>query len=957
MKTFNRTPTSVYVPTESKVEHSYFNYTQWKGKCTDKNYIGVDQETFEDCKNVYVDSDGVLRSRPMVRIATEVGFQNVMDMWKFGDWTVYKVLKVEMGFTGYQLYFQHDGTLSDPVTVPEKFKLVLADEKIFMFGETELKYFDLTNSTWNNAKIYKPIISTTALGVESPLEAKNELTDSYRKQYIWSRSKPTDLSSLYGKTVEVKIDDTSWTLTPFKKNQQLTFVKPTFTFGEDSMLDGIPMVSVSSDDRILLTKKRTVTSGSTSYVHYDIFYSVDGISFEQLPAIATEQNYNNTGIPSFSNDGTTAVVMSTIGPFAISLVVDNPDVGARYPTWTLLTSKFGEYSEYVVSSNLNSEVAMDEYDTFAAVTVKQSSSSGIVYIYTTWVTGDVAKLYTIATSGENVSIDLTAHFALAVCRDQNYDDKAYGILSYISKNTNTNAVYTNIGVFSKYTLSDGTDTVGFWVSTNLTPEPTTTSDLPSKIHRTVSIFKQSGQLYFALITKSSVSGKSFVSVGNTIYHDSGTTESQRVPHGYQSYENIAALTNSVLKTSNVGLLLVDNNLIYNQEKVTTAAPIGTPLAATSYIYSCKKVGDEYQVYSSNFSDQIKLIETIDSTTQKNYLFDCEAELQDYFISFGKRLLVNAPTPNAEDFEWYFPVYKTQSFDYEITGLHPISTTELAVFQEDSIYYAVPTTITYNNAERSAYTFYKSRLPLGCAKGCDIVTSFDGKYTIFSTVRGLVAMAYQDFVSSSEQALNFLSDTILEDYTAWATGAVKIMPYKYWLLIYRQNDHKSFVYDMRNGSWWDIEYTKNVHKVLPVGQKVYVVIKNNRLHCLNTSDNDYHDEHAMIDWYLVSQKLHFNAVNYYKHVVNMTLSAISTATKEFTCKLNVNIFRKAYNENVRPDLGIAYNVEMVRVYVRRINYMKLNEFQFILRSDDEAVQQLPLSLTNISIKHRVTGQVR
>lgn len=956
MKTFNRTPNSVYVPTEKKVEYNYFNYTQWKGKCTDKNYIGVDQETFEDCKNVYVDADGVLRSRPMVRIATEVGFQNVMDMWKFGDWTVYKVLKVETGFTGYQLYFQHDGTLSNPVTVPEKFKLVLADEKIFMFGETQLKYFDLTNSTWNDAKIYKPIISTTVLGVESPLEAKNELTDSYRKQYIWSRKDQTDLHNLYGKPVEVVIGDEILTIASFEKNQQLTFVKPTFTFGEDSMLDGIPMVSVSSDDRVLLAKKRTVTTDSTSYVHYDIFYSVDGISFEQLPAIATEQNYSNTGIPSFSNDGTIAVVMSTIGPFAISLVVDNPDVGARYPTWTLLTPKFGGiYSADVVSSNLNSEVAMDEYDTFAVATIK-ATSLGDEYIYITWVKGSTVKQATIDTgTTTNISVDKTAHFALAVCRGSTDDDRAYGLIGYITKNSTTNNVVTHINVFSSYTATVSGSTVeqtSVKGSASMTPEPVTASDLPSKIRRTVSFFEQNGQLYYTWVFMYHT--EPTIGVGNTYIPSSGTDLS-RLPNTFVFYKAKTAI-NPAVKTSKVELIFNDDVLIYNQEKITTAVPIGTPLAATSYIYSYKKVGDEYQVYSSNFSGQIKLIETINATTQKNYLFDCEAELQDYFISFGKRLLINAPAPNAEDFEWYFPTYKTQSFDYEITGLHPISTTELAVFQEDSIYYAVPTTITYNSVERSAYAYYKSRLPLGCAKGCDIVTSFDGKYTIFSTVRGLVAMAYQDFVNSSEQALNFISDPILEDYVGWATGAVKITPYKYWLIIYRQDDYKSFVYDMRNGSWWDMEYTKKVHKVLPVGQKVYVVIKE-KLHYLEVSDNDYHDEHTMIDWYLVSQKLHFNAVNYYKHVVNLTLSAISSATKEFTCKLNVNIFRKAYNENVRPDLGIAYNVEMVRVYVRRINYMKLNEFQFILRSDDEAVQQLPLSLTNISIKHKVTGQVR
>lgn len=940
MKTFNRTPTSVYVPTESKVEHSYFNYTQWKGKCTDKNYIGVDQETFEDCKNVYVDGDGVLCSRPMVRIATEVGFQNVFDMWKFGDWTVYKVLKAEVGFTGYQLYFQHDGTLSNPVTVPDKFKLVLADEKIFMFGETQLKYFDLKNSTWNDAKIYKPIISTTVLGVESPLEAKNELTDSYRKQYIWSRKDQTDLRNLYGKPVEVVIGDEIFTIESFEKNQQLTFAKPTFTFTNDSLLGGKPMIDISTSGEVLIAKKVTKTVDTKTFNVYDFSYSVDGVSFNELPAMPLgNEEYNCLGFPRLSYNKTEIIVLTTLGPYAISVQSDGEVT--RFPAWTNLYDVYTDIAtadkpsinaEYVYSS-----VYMHDYQTFGFIYGNGAEYRMFVYDYNS-TPKYYSRLFETATPAINYNEYLPFVIQPSVINSQSHPSVIYCY-------TTGSSHFRELWARQLVQKDVGSTDIQVGKSFSATPSGYLYIDSISKLLSQCSLFLENGRLYCVILDTHNVVKCGYINVATTSYIEENTY----VASSSTYLDYITAQSTTFIATSKI--------VYYNYEPITVDNIL--PLASARYLYYWEKgtSGNPHQAYSTDFPDQIKLIETVNATTQKNYLFDCEAELQDYFISFGKRLLINAPTPNAEDFEWYFPTYKTQSFDYEITGLHPISTTELAVFQEDSIYYAVPTTITYNSVERSAYAYYKSRLPLGCAKGCDIVTSFDGKYTIFSTVRGLVAMAYQDFVSSSEQALNFLSDPILEDYTAWASGAVKITPHKYWLIIYRQDDYKSYVYDMRNGSWWDMEYTKNVHKVLPVGQKVYVVIESNKLHCLKVSDNDYHDEHAMIDWYLVSQKLHFNAVNYYKHIVNLTLSAISSATKEFTCKLNVNIFRKAYNENVRPDLGIAYKVEMVRVYVRRINYMKLNEFQFILRSDNEAVQQLPLSLTNISIKHKVTGQVR
>ena len=66
-KTFNRRPLSVNTPSANDVKNYFFNHYTWKGLADDKNFLAVDQETFADCNNVYMDSEGLLRSRPSIK--------------------------------------------------------------------------------------------------------------------------------------------------------------------------------------------------------------------------------------------------------------------------------------------------------------------------------------------------------------------------------------------------------------------------------------------------------------------------------------------------------------------------------------------------------------------------------------------------------------------------------------------------------------------------------------------------------------------------------------------------------------------------------------------------------------------------------------------------------------------------------------------------------------------------
>ena len=153
-----------------------------------------------------------------------------------------------------------------------------------------------------------------------------------------------------------------------------------------------------------------------------------------------------------------------------------------------------------------------------------------------------------------------------------------------------------------------------------------------------------------------------------------------------------------------------------------------------------------------------------------FIPDYVSELSDYYLSKGDTLYISK-YPSEGDFKWYLPEINKQKMDFEITNLHPISATEMAVFTSNNIYYI-------QNSE-NVYLYYKSKLPIGCKKGADIITTYDGAHTIFATERGMAVMTYQNFVASTEQSVTYISDVIYDTFKEFNTEAIKLFMYDYW----------------------------------------------------------------------------------------------------------------------------------------------------------------------------------
>ena len=414
--------------------------------------------------------------------------------------------------------------------------------------------------------------------------------------------------------------------------------------------------------------------------------------------------------------------------------------------------------------------------------------------------------------------------------------------------------------------------------------------------------------------------------------------------------------NAVLSNYTLYELNQDNILEYTYNNKNSNIPIayaqyvGDTATSKKYIYY---VDNDGQVYSSRLPDDItiKIFVKNSIDTKINHIVPTAiTKLNAYYFARDNKLYISAQggKVQAGEFKWYFPKINTQLFVDNITNLHPISKDDVGIFFDDHINYVHRET----SEDKTLYYYYTSKIQLGCRLGNTILTTFDGKYITFATKRGIVALSYQNFVATDEQTLTYLSDNIFAIYDKWNTSAIKLLQYKYWIICYRQDNETAYVYDLRNNSWWPITYDIST-KIFVFKNKLHIV-SDNDIFVLDTAYNNYKDTKGNISWKIKSQKLHFNALNYYKHINNITLNNVAD-DGVCTMTLKLKAYRKVMNES--KDLVFDIPINFIRTFVKHLSILKTNEFQYQLTSDDTVALNSPLRLSNITIKYKITGQVR
>lgn len=977
MRTINRQPYTVKQLDYGDIKYKFFNHSNWKGVCDDKNYLGVDQETFADSKNVYVDSEGLLKSRPSVKqyVMTQEGLQYIYDVWTFGQWTVYKTSDIS-------LVFVKGNKVSQTLTVNKDFRLILADEKIFVFEPNYLWYVDLTAETISKIdgkdKIYVPVTKYVVLGKETSQESPNVLTTSYITRYSYTKGE--SVAELIGKTGTVKIGDDTYVVT-FDDFIELTFVKRIRKLTSKNYINGEPLVFVNEGlGYVLIGEWNDDTA-------YTLYYSNDNVIFQSLPVLEGQLPKNYTLLPAISQskDHVYAVLYKDDGPYAYTIFYASNSNIIPFPTWKKMidpnaddTPYTYKYDSGIPSSHFNIPIRIS-YTHGRTEAEAISGSPG--YYYDEKIFGVYLVGYRL--TGDNIIQSVACH-CITYNTNKHTNNKIYAKYQYFEPQLCTIfckdyyiAVINNDSLVLKCSntaIIAGTS-IGYYIRCNIKySRQIQFSSVQGIIYcdvlepRNYTVSSSPEEVMLKLVRCKLSYNESLYESSVTSYTDYSTRTSINLPDDAKieiTYTNNCPnlFSTKFLISSYLTTCTTFKYYMYGNDS-TKLLVEGMPVGMSDGFY----IVNNDTLYTSNFDDAVQ-VDVLTEGELKFDVFDHKTELSQFFVSKGKNLYINAQGANVgvDDFKWYFPERNVQEFDYEITNLHPISTTEIAVFMQDSIYYVKPVTTTINGIETIAYSYYKSRIPLGCEEGSEVIISYDNKYTMFVTKRGFVAMSYQDFIASDEQALTFLSDTIYDMFNEWNQGAIKLFQYNFWIILYRTNTGKAFIFDMRDNSWWPIEYNSNVKKFIEIDRKP-LLLSGLYLYKLDTSNDNYFDGNSLkdgrIDWFLSSQKLHLDAINYYKHIVNLTFFGYNYGDKDVNVRFNLRVinYRKQTDTNETKSFSaVDYKIQLTRTFVTRINYYKVNQVQYILESsrDEDAEDKIPvpLSLTAISLKYLVTGQVR
>ena len=995
-RTFNRPPVQVNTPSGNDVKNYFFNHYNWKGLTDNKNVLAVDQETFSDCKNVYVDSEGLLRSRPALKIkVVKYGTNNavlsdITNVWTFGDVTVYESKQVN----DYFLTFIHNVKHKDLQTLVysgsdyQGVKLLLFDRKILVFSSSTISYydidFDVTPTLLEaNDIIYTPVTKAIGFtGNEEKIAEKNILTSSEIYHYLYNSLDGYSLS-IINKEVFITLNDVEYKFV-FSEQSPYTFML------EHNNLNSNQLSSLSNNLHVtsgVFTENNVKISTVLIFDKESgkVYTSLGGIIFTEITSFAFEQETSYTIVDAVvSKDGYYMFVLTTDGLYIKSLAKTGETY--KYLYWTKLLS----YSDCAANNPTSAEHSPNYFT--SVVGHKYFSTDSVISAF-----DDTCYLVTqikIVKGASSLFIDGPTN------QDVQYTTC---LLTYVSGNTKK---YYNLvgptfyvsGTMGGIRISDyisggsfdcvpidaekpNTPLVSFTMSAyhRYVVEPTYNDRYDGPTYLYGYVFN--GNNYMLKVNETDRPLNNYFTTTKifetTCYYIHNQTENIQL---FKFVSKYSSSLYSDIETFNVictdaAFMNETTILTTNQVIDMTSGLITNLLFPVNYIYPVAGfaiVNNDGKYYYNYFTETLYISEKIGFQGGKNVisplLYESFAYLDNYYLSKENTLYISSKT---SDNKLYFPEITKQDFDGHINNMHPISNTEVAIFFNDEVWY-----ITFDT-ELQAYRYYKSKLQVGCKQGSDVLTTFDGKYTVFASSRGLVAMSYQDFIASDEQSLTYISDTIYNIFLKYITeensnNEIKLFKFVYWLMIYKQDSKAGFIYDLRNNSWWPTESIYDITQFVNIADELQVLC-DGKMYKLNKLDVDYFDydgkNKTKIDWFIKSQKLHLSALNNYKHIVNMTFVSVHDTNEleqanynvdALDFKLQVNNYRKKIDGNINePDdyVSVNYNVETIRTFVQRLNYSKINEFQYMLSSDEENAIEIPLSINSITIKYKIGGQVR
>ena len=973
-RTIHRQPN--IVDTDVDVDIQFHSHSNWKGLCDDKNYLNVDQETFEDCKNVYMSSDALLKSRPSFKCKNES--IKYIKKWIFGD--------VIFALTETKALIQ-----LSPKLIAYAIKNPMLFQKegiIFVFYENGIRYYDESTQSLKDAKdlMHVPITDIYTDNVKSDDgESENLLINSKKIVYNYTDFRNIDITNIPSNNVEIKIGDANYK-TNIKSMTSKILVDSylnTFPLSND-VISNKPLISISKRGNAICCQRL-----ENDVLGYVIYTTVDFITWTVVDTVT-----DATSPPKISHDGSLAYYVSDNKVKVKSLLEVNNVY--EYPQWMILFTlpDFDDLGE------LNSDERDITYERNIACNVKISTPNTYAAVYGVGLDVDVnrtenqyypykyLKVY-IVKDGVVVVNETVTKYEINGSPYTQYDtydlvgdyldfdycfyyrnDELLTYVTILAKTyRNEKSIWNSPIADSVELISIGfghTDEETLGLLDEINCSTNFSLDWSSITHLSVS----DERLTETWVPNLTFFTKKVVAYDNVTYETTYATDLHRFYLSNKYDDVVTVATSNILHNS--GAISRETSSIITFDKYYTSVQNVVNGVELLHVNSTPIafIGDTFYY---EYDDKIYInvlkkdtVATFSFITGDEKLrpitFEYNCELNEEYLSKGNNLYISENTYDSDgNFKLYFPKIKHEQFNKPITNLHPVSQNQIAIFFNDEIW--------YTEKIEKGHVYYKSKLQVGLKEGSDVLTSQDGQNIIFSSTRGLVYMSYQELVQSTEQTLTYLSDTIYDRYKDFNKKPVKLFLNDFWLYCYHTDEQIFYIFDVRNQSWWKWEYYYPILNILIINNEPEFLTDAPEDNCMyldysgiNYYDdvifNNYMDE-SKIDWFVRSQKLHLGTLNYTKNVSSIIINnvEIDDVNEDVSFNLSIKNYRTKVSDRYAVPQNLLYEVNALRTYVKRCNSRKVNEFQYTLEYDSDNAIQLPLSVHSIIVKYTISGRVR
>lgn len=344
------------------------------------------------------------------------------------------------------------------------------------------------------------------------------------------------------------------------------------------------------------------------------------------------------------------------------------------------------------------------------------------------------------------------------------------------------------------------------------------------------------------------------------------------------------------------------------------------------------------------------------------------DTQHLWLGMNKTLWIG----NTLDEYLSIPPINNNLFSKQITAIHPISPTTTAIFFVDDIVLCEETSID----NTSAWHYYPLKFSVGVRRGDTVITTNDGKFTIFPTKFGLAVLAYQLDIAATDQAITYITDDIktlwASFYTASAT--IQIIHHNTQLIV-ANGTNQVLIYDFRTNGWYPLTFPANL-KIATITPSAlnYEVLElqsadttlndlsgiytlNKELDELYTYATPYKDFGSLlIPWSITSQLLLLDAPNNYKNISQLIIDQIDSDTLRQSAYLTTQLFRQ-FSSTIKPAVELIYNIDTFAKIIKKVNWWKVLAIKWQLENDATSSYPTQLRLYNVSIKYDISYEVK